>query len=297
MGPYGMMSLEQRQRLDMELQRMAQREQLQRQRAEGARYARNYLQSRARATGEAPKQVDGIKLNSNGSITIQGTTYSRSEFRAKLQETIEAMQSDPASAYHDRRNPMHQQTVAEISLAYKFLNNELSPQDETQVIQEWQEAEAGSDMANTLQPHQEIAQIVSSPEGKIALQRARTGQPLDAAQKQIVQRHNELEAQNNTVARREQASKGGTMSIRPPRSIGSDVQAWLNNPHKVQRQQLAAEFKTKTLANPDHDYWHPERGTLCDNAKLGMKIAYEVAETGDCHGVQIGPDGSISEGE
>jgi hypothetical protein len=133
------------------------------------------------------------------------------------------------------------------------------------------------------------------------LNKQRAGAPLSPREREICDAHNALLKQHNEIADAERAGKGanagGWMSMRPPRSIGSDVQAWLNNPHKVQRQQLAAEYKAKTLADPSHDYWHPERGTLCDNAKLGMKIAYEVAETGDCHGVQIGPDGSISEGE
>jgi hypothetical protein len=255
---------------------------------------RQFTLSRAASATETPRMGNGIKLNGNGTLTLNGTTYTRDQFRAALEENMKAQRADAKSAYNDRRHPGHAAAVSEMQLGYKFLGGELTEADEKQIVNDWSAATQENEVT-TLQPHQEIAQIVSSPEGKIALQRARTGQPLDATQKQIVQRHNELEALNNSTARREQASKGGTMSIRPPRSIGSDVQAWLNNPHKVQRQQLAAEFKTKTLANPDHDYWHPERGTLCDNAKLGTKIAYEVAETGDCHGVQIGADGAIEE--
>jgi len=162
----------------------------------------------------------------------------------------------------------------------------------------------GNEMAETAKsPDVDVERVremnrieASDPQVRLALQRRDT-QVLTPQQATQVKRYRELEFAHNEQARKEQHSKGGWMSSRPPRSIGSDVQAWLNNPHKVQRQQLAAEYKTKTLANPDHDYWHPERGTLCDNAKLGMKIAYEVAETGDCHGVQIASDGSISEGE
>ena len=117
--------------------------------------------------------MDGVKLNANGSVTIHGTTYSRDQFRAKLQAIVETMQGDPASTYRDRKNPNHQHTIEEVSLAYKFLNNELSPQDETAIVSEWHAAEETTEVANM--PRQEIAQIVGSSEGRIAPQRARTG--------------------------------------------------------------------------------------------------------------------------
>jgi hypothetical protein len=158
-------------------------------------------------------RMEGIKL-SGDRITIHGTSYSRAEFRAKLQEIVDGMQSDPASAYRDRNNPNHQQTVEEISLAYKFLNYELSPQDETAIVSEWHAAEEATEVA-TLQPFQEIAQIMGTPEGRVALQRARAGLELDARQKALVARHNELEAQNNAIALKERAVKTGLGKPRP----------------------------------------------------------------------------------
>lgn len=284
--------------LDRELIRMAQAERMARggnataARGRGVdiRAYRQFFPDKA-AAKETRKVETGIKLNGD-TITIHGQTFTREQFKAAL----DAIRADPNSAYRNACDPNHKQAVAEMNLAYKGLAGELSDGEMKEIIGEWNQAEETTEVGELL-PHQEIAQIIASPEGRIAKQRRNTGQPLDARQAALMKRHDELLVINNTQARREQASKGGTMSIRPPRSIGRDVQTWLNNPHKVQRQQLAAEYKAKTLANPNHDYWHPERGTLCDNAKLGMKIAYEVAETGDCHGVQIGPDGSISEGE
>jgi hypothetical protein len=246
----------------MELLRMMQQEQRQRQRARGAQYARSYRQFfPAKAATEAPKQMNGIKLNANGTVMIHGTTYSRDHFRAKLQEIVETMQSDPASAYRDRKNPNHQQTVEEISLAYKFLNNELSPQDETEIVSEWHAAEETTEVADTLLPHQEIAQILGTPEGRIALQRSRAGQPLDARQAAIVARHNELEAANNAQAYREQASESGTFKTTRPHMIPAELHAIeritdvRERVHAI-RQQRAAWRDDK--ASPYNDVSHPE---------------------------------------
>jgi hypothetical protein len=73
---------------------------------------------------------------------------------------------------------------------------------------------------------------------------------------------------------------------------------WLTSPHKEQRRQLSADWRNRTLANPDHDYWHPERGTLNKSATLAMWAAYEMAEKGEVTTVQINPaDGTVSESE
>jgi hypothetical protein len=209
---------------------------------------------------EAAK-MNGIRMNSNGTITVHDTTYSRAKFRAKLQEIVDTMQSDPASAYRDRRHPNHQQTVEEISLAYQFLNNELSPQDETEIVSEWHEAEEITEVANTLQPFQEIAQIVGTPEGRIALQRARTGQPLDARQAAIVKRHDELNAANSAQARKEQAGSGGWMTTRRPHSIPAELHAIeriadaRERTHAIRQQKAAWRDDPKS---PFNDASHPE---------------------------------------
>jgi hypothetical protein len=140
-------------KIDREFLQMAQRERQQQRRQVPQAYAP------VRAT-EIPK-MDGIRLQGD-KITIHGVTYGRDQFRAKLQEMVETMQRDSNSAYHDRRNPLHQQTVAEISLAYKFLNNELSPQDEAAIVTEWHEATQESE-GNTVEPFQELAQLMREP--------------------------------------------------------------------------------------------------------------------------------------
>jgi hypothetical protein len=157
---------------------------------------------------------------------------------------------------------------------------------------------ASEQMKPELQAVREMNRIGSTAEGRTALQRARLGLPLTPEQKQLWEIYRELEDGVNTVARSERASKGGWMKTTPRPALGADVMPWLTSPHKEQRRQLSADWKNRTLANPDHDYWHPERGALNKSAKLAMKVAYEMAETGECSSVQINPaDGTLSENE
>jgi hypothetical protein len=237
------MPLAAREWLDREFLRMGQREHQQQRRQAPRAYAP------VRAT-EIPK-MDGIRLQGD-KITIHGVTYGRDQFRAKLQEIVETMQSDPASAYRDRKNPNHQQTVEEISLAYKFLNNELSPQDETAIVSEWHEATQESSEVSNEQPFRQLAEMMRDPEVRIALQRAKVGQPLDAAQRQIVARHNELEAQNNQIARREQAGSGGWMSTKPPHRVPSDLYRIDKIADPREKLHAVRELRAQIRADKEH---------------------------------------------
>ena len=200
-------------------------------------------------------------LNSNGTVTIHGTTYSRAEFRGALEANMKAQRAHPKSAFNDRRHPDHAQAVSEMQIAYRWLGGELTESDEKEIVTEWHEAiQETSEVANTL-PHQEIAQIVSSPEGRIALQRARVGQPLDERQAAIVARHNELEAANNAQARKEQAGSGGWMSTKRPHAIPAELHAIeritdLREKVHAIRQQKAAWRDDK--ASPYNVASHPE---------------------------------------
>jgi hypothetical protein len=228
------------------------------------------------AAKETPKMGNGIKLNANGTLTLNGTTYTRDEFRGALEMNIKAQREDPKSPYRNARDPNHKQAVEEINLAYRWLGGELTETDEKQIVAEWHDATQESEVT-TLQPHQEIAAIVGSPEGKIALQRARTGQPLDARQAAIVKRHDELEAANNTVARREQASKGGWMKTARPHSIPAELHAIerIADPrertHAI-RQQKAAWRDNPT--SPFNDASHPEHKNYVE----AMSRLYQAEE-------------------
>jgi hypothetical protein len=283
--------------LEAELQRWALRERQQQQRARGhglnVRAYRQFFPDKAAAAKETRKVETGIRLNSNGTVTVHGTTYTRDEFRGALEANTKAQRDDPKSAYRNARDPNHNRAVEEINLAYKFLNNELSPQDEQQAVQEWQDATQESGEVANPQPYQQIAEMWKDPAVRAAKQRRDGGAPLDDRQKEIMREYDRLETANNVQAYRERAVKSGTKGPRP--YIPSDAMAWISNPHKEQRRQLAAEWKAKTLADPTSDYWHADRGARHKSAMLAMKAAYEAAETGEVNSVQINPaDGTVS---
>jgi hypothetical protein len=78
--------------------------------------------------------------------------------------------------------------------------------------------------------------------------------------------------------------------VGPPRPfMGSDVVPWLTHPNREMRRQLSAEWRARTLANPDHDAWHRERGVLYKSANLAMQAAIEMSTTGECT-MRIDPD-------
>jgi hypothetical protein len=116
-------------------------------------------------------------------------------------------------------------------------------------------------VTDALLPHQEIAQIVSTPEGRIALQRARTGQPLDARQAAIVRRHDELETANNAQARKEQAGSGRWMKTTRPHSIPAELHAIERIADPRERTHAIRAQKAAWRDNPQSpfsDASHPE---------------------------------------
>jgi hypothetical protein len=256
---------------------------------------RQFTPARATAAKETPK-VNGIKLNSNGTVTVHGTTYTRDEFRGALELNMREMRADPKSAYNDRRHPDHEQAVSEMQLGYKFLGGELTEADEREIVTEWHDATQESNEVATAQPYQQIAEMWKDPAVRAAKQRRDAGAHLDDREKEIMREYDRLENANNVIAYKERAVKSGTKGPRP--YIPSDAMAWITNPQKEQRRQLAAEWKAKTLADPEHAYWHSDRGAQHKSAMLAMKAAYEMAETGECTSVQINPaDGSVSSEE
>jgi hypothetical protein len=116
--------------LDDELAAMARRA---RGTTEARRYAPNARSYRQffhdKAAKETPK-VNRVSLKSDGTVTVNGTRYTRDEFRGALELNMREMRSDPISAYNDRRRLDHAQAVSEMQLGYKFLGGELTESDE-----------------------------------------------------------------------------------------------------------------------------------------------------------------------
>ena len=68
---------------------------------------RQFTPAKAAAATETPRMGNGIKLNANGTLTLNGTRYTRDEFRGALEMNMREMRADPKSAYNDRRHPDH----------------------------------------------------------------------------------------------------------------------------------------------------------------------------------------------
>ena len=87
---------------ERELLRMMQQERQQQR----PRYSwRQFFPATNTAARETQKVAqNGIRMNSNGTVTINGTTYSPDEFRGALEINMRAMRADPNSAYNDLRH-------------------------------------------------------------------------------------------------------------------------------------------------------------------------------------------------
>jgi hypothetical protein len=128
-------------------------------------------------------------------------------------------------------------------------------------------------------------------EGKIALQRQKTGQPLDERQKLLVETHDELMAVHNRTAAREQHARH--VSAQPQRGIyiPGDAMPFATNQNRTLRVNGAAEYIAKVNADKEHPYWktgHPEH----KGAALARKLAYQIVENGEAS-VTIGENGLV----
>jgi hypothetical protein len=203
------------------------------------------------------------------SIVINSQIYDRGEFRRTLEANMKAVRADRASAYNDPRHPGHMSAVQEMQLGYRYLNGELSPENEREIVGEWNSAVTAAEetKVSNEQPFQEMAQIVSTAEGRIALQRARLGQSLDANQRALVDRHNELEMRNNAIARKEQASKGGWSKTTRPHMIPSELHAIeritdvRERTHAIRQQRAAWRDDPQS---PYNNTRHPEHKNYAD---------------------------------
>jgi hypothetical protein len=283
--------------LERELMRMELAERAARTAARGyginIRAYRQFFPAKA-AAKETPKMGNGIKLNGDGTVTVNGTRYTRDEFRGVLEENMKAQRADPKSAYNDRRHPGHAQAVSEMALGYKFMAGELTEGDEKQIVNDWSAATQEAEVSNP-QPYQQLAEMHRDPEVRAAKQRRDAGARLDDREQAIMREYDRLETANNVIGRkeawqREAASGRKNLNVYIP----GDVMPFATNQNKAQRLQQAAEHRVKVLNNPNHPYWNASSGEH-KSAVLGMKIAQEMLQNGGDSFVQINPDGSINE--
>jgi hypothetical protein len=121
----------------------------------------------------------------------KGQRYDRSGFRELLRQQMQAARDDPAHPYNDYKHPQHAAAVADMRNGYRWLNGEVNEAEEYQlatavneVIRGEGETEVATEMTQRpeLQAVREMNRIASTPEGKEALMRARTGQSLTPLQ-------------------------------------------------------------------------------------------------------------------
>jgi hypothetical protein len=223
------------------------------------------------------RKVNGVSLNSDGTVSVNGTRYTRAEFRGALEANIKAQREDPESAYRNARDPNHKQAVEEINLAYRWLGGELTESDEREIVNDWSAATQESNEVANPEPFQQIAEMWKDPAVRIAKQRRDAGAPLDAEQKEIMREYDRLEFANNSQARKEQAGSGGWMKTTRPHSIPAELHAIerIADPrertHAI-RQQKAAWRDNPT--SPFNDASHPEHKNYVE----AMSRLYQAEE-------------------
>lgn len=209
----------------------------------------------AAAAKEAPRQVsNGVKMNSDGRVTIQGQTYSRAEFRAALEANIKAQREDPKSAYRNASEPTHKQAVEEINLAYRWLGGELTESDEREVIQEWHEATQEDSQVSNPEPVQQIAEMMRDPEVRAAKQRRDAGARLDDREKEIMRQYDQLETANNIQARKEAAGAGGTFKTTRPHYVAPDLYRIEAIKDPRERVHAIRALRSQWRDDPKHPY-------------------------------------------
>ena len=98
--------------------------------------------------------------------------------------------------------------VAEVNAAYRFRGGEMPQQEIAEMVTK---LTGGAAQEATAAPYQQLAELMSKPEMRIALQRNRTGQTLDEKQQGLIARHDELMALNSQQARSERPYSGGKL--------------------------------------------------------------------------------------
>jgi hypothetical protein len=190
-----------------------------------ARWAEQQQRQAARSAKVRSAPMPAFKPERSTSmktITIGGQPYtweqlSRPDVRRALLPMVEAMiaqaKADPAAFGY---------TAADVQAAVRYTTGEFDNLSEDR-MREIFPAQEEAEVTTTTNPmtstppingataFREVAKIAGSPEGRIALQRRANGQPLDAAQTALIQRHDAFLAANNAQALREHPPTGGTM--------------------------------------------------------------------------------------
>jgi hypothetical protein len=126
----------------------------------------------------------------------------------------------------------------------------------------------------------EMNRITADREGREALQRAATGQALDARQTAIVQRYRELEQANNEIARHEDKIKngaGGTMKISRPHYVAPELYALNKIQDPRERIHAIRALKSQWRDDPQSHY-NNQKSPEHKNAIEWMSRLYQEEE-------------------
>ena len=105
------------------------------------------------------------------------TEQGRAKINKVLELRIQEIRADPTHPYNNRNDAGHAAAVAEMNAAYRFRGGEMPQQEIAEMVTK---LTGGGAQAAPAAPYQQIAELMSKPEMRVALQRSRTGQPLDA---------------------------------------------------------------------------------------------------------------------
>jgi hypothetical protein len=188
----------------------------------------------------------------------EGKRYDREGFRSLLQLRMPAVRDDKEHPFNDAKHPNHAAAVRDMFNATRWLAGEVNEDEEYQLATAVNEAIRGeSEMATEkpeIQAVREMNRIASTPEGKEALMRARTGQSLTPQQAQLAEVYRELEAGVNAVARHEQHSPGGWMKTTRPHTVAPELYALEKIQDPRERIHAIRSLKSQWRDDPKSAY-------------------------------------------
>jgi hypothetical protein len=159
----------------------------------------------AYAAPAAPTEAKAVGMMK--SIKIGGRFYTwrqlsdpaiRREILPQVEALIAQVKRDPAAFGY---------TAEDVKAAVAWTTGQYDGMEEHEMAKLTGAFQPGAAAA----PYQQLAELMSKPEMRVALQRSRTGQPLDATQQKLVARHDELMLLNSQQARSERPYSGGKL--------------------------------------------------------------------------------------
>lgn len=136
--------------------------------------------------------------------------------------------------------------------------------------------------SDNVKAFERIAQIAGSDEGRVALQRKRTGQSLTPRQQDLIDEHDYLMEENGRTARAERPlahrigpSRYGESLTHVPAEV-----LRISRLPPFEQQQAAREMRTKIMNDRNHPYFNPNHAEHKQALKT-MELLYQAEITED----------------